>query len=201
MSNHSFEGEEADGRMGLMTSYRWRTDPKTVLFMLSRYKFVSRVMAGKLSVLEFGCGDAFGSRLVAETVGGLVCLDKDEQILKSAQPHPKITYLIGSVIDHWYDAIFALDVLEHMTSEEMKECLVSAWTNAPLVLVGMPSLESQEFASPLSKQNHINCLSGEGLRDAMKKHFSEVLLFSMNDEVVHTGFTKMAHYLIAIGIR
>lgn len=29
--------------------------------------------------------------------------------------------------------------------------------------------------------------------------FRDVFLFSMNDEVVHTGFTPMAHYLFAIG--
>ncbi len=27
---------------------------------------------------------------------------------------------------------------------------------------------------------------------------SYVFLFSMNDEVVHTGFSKMAHYLLAL---
>ncbi|MCA6302689.1 MAG: hypothetical protein IM629_12150, partial [Phenylobacterium sp.] len=33
----------------------------------------------------------------------------------------------------------------------------------------------------------------------MLKFFSNVFLFSMNDEVVHTGFAPMAHYLFAIG--
>jgi len=32
----------------------------------------------------------------------------------------------------------------------------------------------------------------------LKNYFNNVFLFSMNDEVVHTGFNKMAHYLIAI---
>jgi hypothetical protein len=33
----------------------------------------------------------------------------------------------------------------------------------------------------------------------MAEHFENVFVFSMNDEVVHTGFTPMAHYLLAIG--
>ena len=29
-------------------------------------------------------------------------------------------------------------------------------------------------------------------------HFNNVYLFSMNDEVVHTGFDQMSHYIFAI---
>ena len=32
----------------------------------------------------------------------------------------------------------------------------------------------------------------------MQRHFHNVFLFSMNDEVVHTGFSPMAHYLLAL---
>ena len=32
----------------------------------------------------------------------------------------------------------------------------------------------------------------------MLKYFENVFLFSMNDEVVHTGFSPMAHYLFVI---
>ena len=32
----------------------------------------------------------------------------------------------------------------------------------------------------------------------MEKHFENVFLFSMNDEMVHTGYSKMAHYLVAV---
>ena len=34
--------------------------------------------------------------------------------------------------------------------------------------------------------------------DILEKYFKNVFLFSMNDEVVHTGFSKMAHYLICL---
>ena len=32
------------------------------------------------------------------------------------------------------------------------------------------------------------------------KYFENSFLFSMNDEVVHTGFGPMAHYLIILGV-
>ena len=34
--------------------------------------------------------------------------------------------------------------------------------------------------------------------DLLEGHFDNVFLFSMNDEVVHTGFHPLAHYLFAV---
>ena len=62
----------------------------------------------------------------------------------------------------------------------------------------MPSIESQKYASYKSKIGHINCKTGDDLKNLFEKFFYNVFLFSMNDEVVHTGFNKMAHYLIAL---
>jgi hypothetical protein len=67
-----------------------------------------------------------------------------------------------------------------------------------VVIVGMPSLESQAHASPQSKAGHVNCKSGKALKSVLEKHFHNVFLFSMNDEVVHTGFAPMAHYLFGL---
>ena len=46
----------------------WTVDPKCLLFSLSRYKFVSKLLSGETNVLEVGCGDGFYSRIVAQTV-------------------------------------------------------------------------------------------------------------------------------------
>jgi hypothetical protein len=62
----------------------------------------------------------------------------------------------------------------------------------------VPSLESQQYASSQSKEGHVNCKSGDDFRGLLKKYFENVFLFSMNDEVVHTGFSKMAHYLFVM---
>ena len=66
-------------------------------------------------------------------------------------------------------------------------------------IIGMPSLESQAYASPASKAGHVNCKSMPELRELMLRYFHNVFMFSMNDEVVHTGHHKMAHYLWAVG--
>ena len=62
----------------------------------------------------------------------------------------------------------------------------------------MPTLESQKYASKVSKLGHINCKSKKELKSLLLKYFNNVYMFSMNDEVVHTGFDKMSHYIFAL---
>ena len=40
----------------------------------------------------------------------------------------------------------------------------------------------------------INCKGGHELKALLENYFTRVFLFSMNEEVVHTGFSPMAHY-------
>ena len=64
----------------------------------------------------------------------------------------------------------------------------------------MPSLESQRYASKESKEGHINCQNKGELYQSLSESFKTVTMLSMNDEILHTGFGPMSHYLIGIGI-
>jgi hypothetical protein len=59
-------------------------------------------------------------------------------------------------------------------------------------------LESQTYASEPSKIGHVNCQSGKDFKALLQKHFLHVYCFSMNDEVLHTGFFPMSHYLFVV---
>ena len=196
-------------RLGLRSSQSWHDDPKHLLFRLSRYKFVAKMLAGNKHVLEIGCGDAFGTRLVQQEVQALSATDFDEIFLDDVKarmvelwrfevfPHD----LLKKPITGNYDGVFALDVLEHIKSEDENTFLKNAL--APLdchgvAIFGMPSLESQAHASPTSQAGHINCKSMPDLKKTMQQHFHNVFMFSMNDEIVHTGYHPMAHYLFAL---
>ena len=54
--------------LGLMTNQAWTDDPRHLVFTLARYKFVAKMMSGRDHVLEIGCADAFGTRLVLQEV-------------------------------------------------------------------------------------------------------------------------------------
>ena len=197
-------------KLGLMMNAVWERDPKRLAFVLSRYKFVSKMLEGKKSVIEVGCGDAFASRIVAQTVGHLTVSDFDPVFINDVKSRKDklwpMDYLIHDLIkkpfDNTYDAIYLMDVFEHIDkSKENKflKNLVSSIKNNGCAIIGMPSLESQKNIPP-EKQDpgHVNCKSGQDFKKLMISYFDNVFLFSMNDEVVHTGYHKMANYLIAL---
>ena len=74
-----FDVKEKHGiaRLGLMVNESWNQDPKRTLFTLARYKFVARMLSGRRHVLEVGCADAFGTRIVQQAVGKVTATDFD----------------------------------------------------------------------------------------------------------------------------
>ena len=44
----------------------------------------------------------------------------------------------------------------------------------------------------------LRAANGYKIKTAIEGYFNNVFIFSMNDEVVHTGFFPMAQYLIAV---
>lgn len=196
-------------QLGLMINESWNQDPKRTLFTLSRYKFVAKMLYGYENVLEVGCADAFGTRLVQQAVGHVTAIDFDpifiEDARKRLNQHWPLDLAVHDMLSGPspgnYDAIFSLDVLEHIQPSQedlfIKNMLTSLKSSGALI-VGMPSLESQVHASPQSKAGHVNCKTGTALKDLFQQYFDNVFLFSMNDEVIHTGYAPMAHYLLVL---
>jgi 2-polyprenyl-3-methyl-5-hydroxy-6-metoxy-1,4-benzoquinol methylase len=196
--------------LGLRASLSWREDPKHLVFRLARYKFVAKMLSGLDSALEIGCGDAFGTRIVQQEVKNVTASDFDPVFIDEvkARMHSdwelnlKVFNPLKSSDKDIYDAVYALDVLEHIPKEEemvfLKNIFASLNDNG-VAIIGMPSLESQVYASDQSKIGHVNCKSSPDLKALIKKFFHNVFTFSMNDEVVHTGYHKMAHYIFVVG--
>lgn len=197
-------------KLGLMVNESWNQDPKRTLFTLARYKFVSRMLSGRARVLEVGCADAFGTRIVQQSVGKVTAVDFDPLFIADVKERMNPNWpieafvhdMLNGPVPGTFDAAYALDVLEHINEAEEDLFIrntLKALTPEGVAIFGMPSLESQAYASPQSKAGHVNCKSGEALKKTIEKHFHTVFVFSMNDEVVHTGFYPMAHYLLAVG--
>ena len=68
-----------------MSNQRWRDDPRGLLFILARYKFVAKMLAGKDRVVEIGCADAFGTRVVQQEVGAVTASDFDPVFIDDAR--------------------------------------------------------------------------------------------------------------------
>jgi 2-polyprenyl-3-methyl-5-hydroxy-6-metoxy-1,4-benzoquinol methylase len=195
--------------LGLMTTWAYLDDPRRLAFTFSRYKFVAKMMSGRKHVLEAGCGDAFATRIVAQVVKAVTAVDFDQSFVDDAisrfnERWPIVCKqhdMLDGPVDGTFDGAYSLDVLEHIPCE--KEQLFLSNLIAPVVahgvvIIGMPSLESQAYASPQSKEGHVNCKNQDLFRDLMEKFFHNVFMFSMNDEVVHTGYGSMSHYNLAL---
>jgi cyclopropane fatty-acyl-phospholipid synthase-like methyltransferase len=195
--------------LGIMANQSWQEDPKRFLFTLSRYKFVAKMFEGFENILEVGCGDAFAARIVQQHVVKLTVSDFDPVFISDVNRRMNPAWPLKAIVHDFikdplvlnFDGAYCLDVFEHIDVEHENEFLAnikSSLKENGVLIVGMPSLESQKYASIASKLGHVNCKTGGQLKLILKNHFENVFLFSMNDEVVHTGFQSMANYLIAI---
>ena len=197
--------------MGLMANYVWQYDPRRLVFLLARYKFVAKMLEGKDHVLEIGCADAFGTRIVQQAVGQVVAVDFDPVFVEDVNARMDEDWqlscflhdMLTGRVEHkfQFDAAFSIDVLEHIQPKDEAtfiQNIVDSVHDEGMVIIGTPSIQSQPYASEASKAGHVNCKDGQELKQLLQGWFHNVLLFSMNDELVHTGFHPLAHYLFVV---
>ena len=195
--------------LGLMSNYMWHSDPRHLVFLLSRYKFVAKMLSGREHVLEVGCADAFGTRIVLQEVRKLTALDFDPVFVEDTNSRMderwkfecRLHDMIEKPFDGIFDGAYALDVLEHIPGEQENRFvgnIAGSLTDQGVLILGSPSRQSQVYGSEASKAGHVNCKDGPGLKALLSAFFHNVFVFSMNDEVVHTGYYPMAQYLFGL---
>jgi 2-polyprenyl-3-methyl-5-hydroxy-6-metoxy-1,4-benzoquinol methylase len=214
LSQDQISGAELEGMdnfvLGAYNTRHLFDDPRRFGFMLARHKFVAKMFTGFDRVLEIGCQEGLGSIVVSQEVKQLVASDYYRSHIESATKSlqhrlSNVQFkghdIIDSPLKEDFDGAFSMDVLEHIDPAQehsyMKN-IADSLNSKGCFIVGSPSLESQAYASPASRAGHINCKSGEDLHALCKEYYDNVFMFAMNDEVLHTGFLPMAHYLIAL---
>jgi len=205
-------GKAKKMELGEYNTFHYMSDPKRLTFLFARYKFVSKMLEGFKNVLEIGCQEGLGTGIVARSVTKLVATDFFVEHIASCKK--RLSEFLGNVefeahditggplkVKGGFDAAYCLDVFEHIAPSQeslfFKNVVASLRKNGVLI-IGIPSLESQVYASEASKMQHVNCKSGKDLKAACLKYFNNVFMFGMNDETLHTGFMPMSHYLIAL---
>lgn len=194
---------------GRYVSYWFYKTPRRMLHSQSYYKFAAKLIGQGKSVLDVGCNEGLGTYLLAKECGQAKGVDFDAEAIHFAKQNflsENLTFSEEDILDasmtKQFDAVTSFDVIEHIYPENASsfiDAMKQSIDPNGLVIIGTPSLISQEFASPIAKKGHINIYSPERLEEEMKKHFRFVFMFAANDEVVHTGYLPLAHYLIAVG--
>ncbi len=196
-------------RLGLASSWAYLDDPKQLTFTFARYKFVAKMLSGCRHVLEVGCGDAFFSRVVRQGVERLTAVDFDPSLVEDARARQSDRWpieirmhdMMEGPVEWSFDGAYSLDVLEHIVpsnEDKFLRNIVASLEQHATLIVGTPSLQSQTYASAHSKLGHVNCKDQGELKRVMRNYFHNVYAFSMNDEVVHTGYHGMSHYNLVL---
>jgi 2-polyprenyl-3-methyl-5-hydroxy-6-metoxy-1,4-benzoquinol methylase len=187
--------------------------PRHLLHSLSRYKFASKVIGHNKRILEVGCSDGFCTPILAENSNKVIAVDTDEkailetfnQLNESGIEFKCIDITNSDDVDNIgkFDAAVSMDVIEHIPQKEEDEFLDAVCDLLDpegICIIGTPNITASKYASKASMDGHINLFDAERLEKIMDSRFKKTILFSMNDEVVHTGYYAMAHYLICVGI-
>jgi len=191
-------------------------DPKHLAFVLSRYKFAGKMLRRCGTILDAGCGEGLGAlSYLSETPAKITAIDFDADQIRYCQEHIEPLYkervsfqrhdlVSGSVGVEAFDGFSCIDVIEHLHPEDepafLKHCTDSL-KKGGVAIWGTPNLHSAAYASARSQAGHINLFDPDRFTTTLEKYYGQVFLFSMNDEVIHTGFSKMAHYLMALCVK
>jgi 2-polyprenyl-3-methyl-5-hydroxy-6-metoxy-1,4-benzoquinol methylase len=188
-------------------SYNFRSDPKRLAFVLSRYKFASKLGSANRSVLELGCGEGIGATILAESASSYTGVDLDDIAIVSARKNlssETFNFIHDDFMGKMFGAfqtVVSLDVVEHIYPKHEAlffETLMKNLTQDGIAIVGTPNVTSAPYASKASCLGHVNLFSQARLKETLEKYFHNVFPFGMNDEVMHTGYAPMAHYVICV---
>jgi 2-polyprenyl-3-methyl-5-hydroxy-6-metoxy-1,4-benzoquinol methylase len=195
---------------GRHLSYWWENTPRSALYFMSHYKFAVKMIGSGKRVLDIGCAEGLGTWLLAIECGYAKGIDLDDQAIDMGKRNwndPRISFECIDILKMkpWqYDAVVSFDVIEHIIPKNVDtfmRVVVDNLSENGVSIIGTPSLTGQAYASEVSKAGHVNVYSAERLEEEMLQYFEHVFLFCANDEVIHTGFAKMAHYYIVIGCK
>ncbi len=186
-------------------------NPLMLMIKLARYKFYSKMMNEKDVVLDLGCGQgvstnfyskfckyAYGVDLLSEPIDhplkkNIKFIKKDLKYVKRSDFKKKITFITLN------------DVIEHFSKKNgekiLKKCKSILSKKGNVLMIGTPSKYSAKYRSTRSKQQHIYEYKPEELKKICEKHFDRVFQFSMNDEVINTGFSKLSWFNFFICIK
>jgi 2-polyprenyl-3-methyl-5-hydroxy-6-metoxy-1,4-benzoquinol methylase len=198
---------------GFIFGRELESDPLMTSIKLARFKFVSRMLSPSDRVLDLGCGSGycsyFYSRFAEQVVGVDLFSDIPQARLK--YPGENLRFISGDVLDlpaevaaMVFDAVVSTDVIEHFSKEDGERIIANSHkllSDRGMMIVGTPSKFSSAYRSAQSRAGHIHEYEPDELRDLCGRYFKRTLLFSMNDELVHTGFSKLAWFVFVLGFK
>jgi 2-polyprenyl-3-methyl-5-hydroxy-6-metoxy-1,4-benzoquinol methylase len=200
--------------LGASASQQWQDAPEHLAMVLARYRAAAALIGAARTVLELGCGEGIGARILASGRELYHGLDVDPQAITTAKRtagsdrdgcalvfgQADVTQRLGF---HGWTAVVALDLIEHLSragGERLLSFAVRALTPGGVFVVGTPNQRFDDLASPQSKAAHITTYCHSALYEALSGHFRVVQAFGLQDTALHLGHPDARHYLLFAGI-
>ncbi|MCA8925834.1 MAG: class I SAM-dependent methyltransferase [Planctomycetes bacterium] len=193
---------------GQHVAYWFRKTPRRALYATSYAKFAAKMIGRGKRVLDIGCGEGLGTWLLAKECGYAHGVDFDAEAIAVGQANwghePSCDFTVGDAFELGegsYDAVVNFDVIEHVYPEHagaFLDGMVGLLAEHGVVVVGTPNETAKQYASAVTNAGHVNLYTAERLEAELRARFKYVFLFGANDEIVHTGFAPMCHYLLVV---
>jgi 2-polyprenyl-3-methyl-5-hydroxy-6-metoxy-1,4-benzoquinol methylase len=165
-----------------------------VLVSLARYNFVNRTVNDKnLSVLDFGCGSGYGTKVLKEHFKDVTSFDVYPDSYKPEGVD--VEQDINKIKSKKYDVITCFEVIEHIDEagqiQLMKDLSDLLTEKGTLFISTVRKMDPPPTEN--RKKEHIRELTFEELLAFCTTHFSNVFTFGQIDQMIST-FYKENHY-------
>jgi 2-polyprenyl-3-methyl-5-hydroxy-6-metoxy-1,4-benzoquinol methylase len=161
---------------------------------LARYNFVNRVLNDKgLTVLDFGCGSGYGSRVLKEHFSDVTSFDvyPDGYLPEGIDVCQDIT----EVMKKKYDVVTCFEVIEHMDQNAQGKLMADLQSllseRGTLFISTVRKMDPPPTEN--RKKEHVRELSFDELLAFCQDKFHNVYTFGQIDQVI-TTFYKDNHY-------
>lgn len=189
-------------------------NPLMATIKLARFKFPAKMISAGDDILDLGCGAGISSYFYAShTSGHVTAIDATDNLHEISAPYRRdnLSFVKGDltappeeITKRSYDAVICVDVIEHFPKEigvQILETYAALLRKGGMMIIGTPNRRSAEYRSESSRRVHIHEYEPDELKEVMQSIFPRVLHFSMNDEVVHTGFANMSWFFYNIAFK
>ena len=186
------------------------TNPLMATVKLSRYKFVSKMLDKNDEILDIGCGGGISTFYFSQFFKSATGIDNDTKRIKEWNEFKsnKIKFIEKNAkdlekINISANCIINLDFIEHINKKDgikfIQDCknFLEKQKNKRknrMLIIGTPSFYSKKYRAKHNLKHHKHEYKPDELNTICKKYFSRTLKFTMNDELVHTGFDKLGWY-------
>ncbi len=200
--------KQLDGKMG---DHKWMIEnPLMTTIKFSRFKFASKLISQNDTLLDIGCGQGLSSIFFSDYCKFVYGVDLLSDFLNHDRKNIKfikksIFNIHKKNFNRKINIITLIDFIEHFKKSDgaliLSKCSKLLEKKGGTLIIGTPSVYSSKYRSKRSKKQHIHEYDGMELKNLCSQYFSRTFLFSMNDELVHTGFYKLAWFNFVICIK